>query len=246
MIIRLPFHVRSDSGMTDRTVLFLIPGLLCDEYVWRHQAAGLADIADVRIPDLTGVSSIEVMANRILHDAPEVFSLAGHSMGARVALEIYRTAPERIAKMALLDTGTHTVRPGEREKRMGLLDLAQRDGMHALAAQWLPPMVSHELAPGSSIMADLFSMVERMTPEIFEEQIIALLGRRDATEVLPLINCPLLVGVGRQDMWSSPSQHEDIVAAVPHSQYVIFENSGHMSPVEAPEAVTAALRGWLL
>jgi pimeloyl-ACP methyl ester carboxylesterase len=231
--------------MADKTVLFLIPGLLCDEYIWRHQVAGLAHIADVRIPDITGFSSIEAMANHILHDAPTAFSLVGHSMGARVALEMYRAAPERIEKMALLDTGTHPIRPGEREKRMGLLHLARQDGMRALAAQWLPPMVSHELAPDSIIMADLFSMVERMTPEIFETQIIALLGRRDAAEVLPLINCPLLVGVGRQDVWSPPSQHEDIVAAVPHSRYVIFENSGHMSPVEAPEAVTAALCGWL-
>jgi pimeloyl-ACP methyl ester carboxylesterase len=231
--------------MADKTVLFLIPGLLCDEYIWRHQVAGLAHIADVRIPDITGFSSIEAMANHILHDAPTAFSLVGHSMGARVALEMYRAAPERIEKMALLDTGTHPIRPGEREKRMDLLHLARQDGMRALAAQWLPPMVSHELAPDSIIMADLFSMVERMTPEIFETQIIALLGRRDAAEVLPLIHCPLLVGVGRQDVWSPPSQHEDIVAAVPHSRYVIFENSGHMSPVEAPEAVTAALCGWL-
>ncbi|MFM0287953.1 alpha/beta fold hydrolase [Paraburkholderia megapolitana] len=231
--------------MADQTVLFLIPGLLCDDSVWQHQAAGLAHIADVRTPDITGFSSIEAMANYILHDAPAVFSLAGHSMGARVALEMYRVAPERIERMALLDTGTHPVRPGEREKRMGLLALARQDGMRALAEQWLPPMVSHELAPDSMVMTSLFSMVERMTPEIFEAQITALLGRRDAAEVLPNIHCPLLVGVGREDVWSPPSQHEDIVAAVPHAQYVIFDNSGHMSPVEAPEAVTAALSRWL-
>lgn len=233
--------------MPDRPTLYLLPGLLCDRVTWAHQLQGLADIADVRVPSFYGFDSIPDMARAVLAEAPARFAVAGHSMGARVALEIVRMAPERVERLALLDTGTHPVRPGEAEKRQELVDLARREGMAALAARWLPPMVHPDAARRDpALMRELTAMVGRATPEIFAGQVKALLGRPDAAAGLGAIRCPTLVGVGREDAWSPVSQHEPIVAAVSGAMLTIYEDSGHMAPMEAPEAVTASLRTWML
>jgi pimeloyl-ACP methyl ester carboxylesterase len=226
--------------------VYLIPGLLCDDVVWTHQAEALGRDFDVRIPDLGGYASITAMAEAILADAPPRFSLAGHSMGARVALQIVSVAPERVERLALLDTGIHPPGEGEAGKRQILLDVSAQEGMTALADRWLPPMVREgTLADRPDLRVALYAMVERMSPAIHRNQISALLGRPDAGAVLPGITCPVLVGVGEFDQWSPPAQHEAIVAAIPHATYVVFSGSGHMAPMEAPEAVTAALTQWM-
>ena len=231
--------------METRPTLFLLPGLLCDGSVWAAQTEALADVADVRTPDFFGFDSITSMARSVLDAAPARFAVAGHSMGARVALEVVRLAPGRGERLALLDTGAHPRRPGEAEQRQELVDLAERDGMAALAARWLPPMVHPARLADEGLMAGLRAMVERATPAVFAGQVRALLNRPDAEAGLGTIRCPVLIGVGRDDAWSPPAQHEAMHRAIPHARYVVFENSGHMAPAEAPEAVTAALRDWL-
>jgi len=94
-------------------------------------------------------------------------------------------------------------------------------------------------------MEPLKAMVARATPQQHERQIRALLGRRDARTMLPDIACPTLVMVGLQDRWSPLAQHEEIAAAIPAAELVVIENSGHMTPVEQPEAVSRALLAWL-
>jgi pimeloyl-ACP methyl ester carboxylesterase len=228
--------------MTD---LLLLPGLLCDRTVWQAQAKGLADIARTRVVDYGSCDSLAAMAERMLAQAPARFALAGHSMGARVALEIMRVAPQHVERLALLDTGIHTLQPGETEKRMRLVELARTQGMEALCEAWLPPMVHSDRVRNDAFMRPLRQMVWRHTPERFAGQIAALLNRPDPAPVLPAISCPTLIGVGRQDAWSPPVQHEPIAAAIRNSRLVIFENAGHMAPYEAPDQVTAAMREWL-
>ncbi len=232
--------------MTKQTII-LVPGLLCDACVWEHQVQALGRDYDVIIPDLRDLNTIEAMARRILADAPAHFSLVGHSMGARVALEMVRLEGERVERLALLDTGIHPVQPGEAERRQTLIDLGAAQGMAALADAWLPPMVQEgRLERDAALRNTLHAMVERMNPTVHRNHITALLGRPDARAGLAEIRCPVLVGVGRYDRWSPPSQHEDIVAALPGApRYVIFEDSGHMAPLEAPEAVSQALLDWM-
>lgn len=231
--------------MTRETVV-LVPGLLCDGEVWAHQSASLRDRFEVFIPDLTRHESFGDMATDILEKAPKRFSIAGHSMGARVALEVWRKAPERVWRLALLDTGVHPVQEGELPKRQAMLDLSATKGMTALADAWLPPMVRPGLLETDvDLRTRLYAMVERMTPTIHRQQITALVNRPDAAPLLPDILCPVLVGVGEHDLWSPPAQHEPIAAAIPGAELVVFEGSGHMAPMEAPEAVTAALMRWM-
>jgi len=229
-----------------RDVLILVPGLLCDGVVWGHQVDTLSARHDVRVADLRHVDSIAGMAASILDAAPPRFSIAGHSMGARVALEVVRRAPDRVERLALFDTGIHPVQPGERAKRQDLIDLGRLYGMRALAASWLPPMVAPDRLDNDPVLRDaLFAMVERMTPDIHLNHITALLGRPDAQAALAAVRCPVLVGVGSEDRWSPPAQHRAIADALSGARLVVFEGAGHMAPMEAPEAVTAALADWM-
>ncbi len=226
--------------------LLLLPGLLCDASVWEAQVGALRSQCDVRaFPHFYGHVSLEGMAAAVLQAAPERFHLAGHSMGGRVAFEIYRLAPERVRSLVLLDTGVTPAEPHEALARGSFVDLARREGMAAVAARWLPPMVAPARLGDAALMGRLTAMVCRTTPEIFAGQQRALLSRPDVRPRLIEIACPTLVGCGAEDSWSPLAQHQEIAAAIPGAQLVAIPESGHMVSVEAPDAVSNLLRGWL-
>jgi pimeloyl-ACP methyl ester carboxylesterase len=229
--------------------LLLLPGLACDAEVWKHQARALAELTSVEIVDYGASDSIPDMARVALERAPERFAVAGHSMGGRVAMEIVRSAPERVAGLALLDTAYQPWMPGEageREKaeRTGYVKIAQSQGMRAMARQWLQKMVHPSRLTDAPLIDAIIEMMGRKSPEIFTGQIKALLGRPDATPVLAATRCPALVLCGREDAWALLEVHRRMAALVPHSRLAVIENCGHMAPMERPEAVTAALAGW--
>lgn len=225
--------------------LILLSGLMCDDTIWMKVVPGLARHALIMTIDFSGFDEIGAMAERVLDAAPDRFSLAGHSMGARVALEVYRRAPQRITRIALLSTGVHPVKPGEINSRQALVDLAYQHGMAAVVKRWLPPMLLPKHAQNAAFIEPLREMVLRMTPDILARQIKALLNRKDASLQLATINCPTLVGVGRQDVWSPVAQHEFITSRVTNSHLKVFEDSGHMAPFEASLQVENALLDWL-
>lgn len=228
-----------------RPVVYLLPGLLCDEAVWRAQSERLSPTHDVRVPFFFGFSSLSEMARSVLEIAPLRFSLAGHSMGGRVALEIIRLAPERVERLALLNTGIHEVREGEAERRQALVNLAFGQGMEALAAAWAPPMVAPRRVNDVALMGEITAMVCRATPEIYAGQIRALLNRPVVRNVLGGIRCPARVIGARQDGWSPLSQHEEIASLIPGARLTAIEDCGHMSPMEQPLAIADALAEWL-
>lgn len=224
--------------------LLLLSGLLCDETVWADIPERLADVAEVKILSFGGFSSIAAMAEHVLAVAPERFALAGHSMGGRVALEVVRSARSRIAGLALLNTGVHTVRDGEPQSRGRLLRLAYEKGMSALAAEWLPPMMAGG-ARSAELLPRLAAMIARSTPDVYAGQINALLNRPDALPVLPEIQVPTLLLSGSEDTWSPVSQHETMRRRIPHATLFEIHAAGHMAPIERPDAVAVALREWL-
>jgi pimeloyl-ACP methyl ester carboxylesterase len=225
--------------------LFMLCGLLCDETIWADVPKRLADVADAHVVSFSGFSSLGAMADEVLAAAPAKFALAGHSMGGRVALEVWRRAPHRITGLGLLNTGVHPTRDAERETRGMLVRLAQTHGMAALAAKWLPPMMGASPARVAQVMPGLVAMVERATAASFAAQMNALLHRPDARPLLPTITVPTLLLSGTNDTWSSISQHADMQRSVPHAMLVEIAGAGHMAPIERPDAVGRALRGWL-
>ncbi len=232
--------------MSTRETVILVPGLLCDADVWAHQIAALSPRYEVIVPDLTRHDSLQGMAAHILEGAPERFSIIGHSMGGRVTLEVFRLAPESVARIGLLDTGVHPAPAEELPKRQAMLDISAGQGMIALADAWLPPMVRPGLLDAApALCKTLYAMIERMTPAIHRQQITALINRPDAAPLLSQIACPALVGVGELDLWSPPNQHIPIAEAMADATMVVFKGAGHMAPMEAPEAVNAAMAEWM-
>ena len=230
---------------TQKNQLVLLAGLLCDNTVWKAVADCLAEKTHVQIFSFAGFASIEAMAAHVLEQAPDSFALAGHSMGGRVALELYRQAPARVERLALLNTGVHPRTEAEVPGRQKLLELAASQGMEAVADAWLPPMMSSKGLRDAALMEQLRAMVLRHSVEDFQGEIQALLNRPDATKVLPDIRVPTLLLSGSEDNWSPVSRHKDMQAQIPHCSLVSLEGVGHMSTVEAPESIAHAFRQWL-
>ena len=233
------------TARNEHPTILLLPGLLCDASVWTAQVEALRHHAPVLVADFSEHDSLEVMARSALAMVEGPIIAIGHSMGARVAMEMVHLAPERIVKLVLIDTGVDSRREGEEAKRQVLVDLAFAEGMGALADRWLPPMVHADRMEDRALLAPLKEMVLRATPEQHQRQIRALLNRPNLVPRLADITCPTLVMVGRQDRWSPLAQHEEMAARIPNAELVVIENSGHMTLLEQPEQVSGALLRWL-
>jgi pimeloyl-ACP methyl ester carboxylesterase len=223
-------------------ICYFLPGLVCDESVWAPQVEALADLCEPRIPRYADCTSLVAMAEATLKGAPARFAVIGHSMGGRVALEVFRLAASRVTHLGLLDTAAEPPAASEAAKRKPLLDIARADGMPAFARAWLADMVHPDRLADAAFMARLCRMVERHTYRQYEGQIQALLARPDAGPLLRTIRCPTLVLCGRQDTWRTPEQHADMAAEIAGATLEIIEHCGHMTTLEAPHAVNAALR----
>lgn len=223
--------------------LLVLPGLICDSRTFAAQLAAFEHA--IPAADYGLAATIGAMAERVLASAPAHFSLLGHSMGARVALEIVRHAPERVLRLALVSTGVHLPTPEEPSKRHFLRDLGRAEGMTALVDAWLPPMVAPSRRNDPSFLAPLRGMCIDAGLPRFEAQIAALLGRPEVESLLPQLSCPVLVAVGEEDRWSPPAQHAAMAARIPGARLVVVEGAGHMLPVEAPGALNDAIADWL-
>jgi len=230
---------------TRQPTLVLISGLLCDAVVWQPTAYALSGTLPVVVTDLNQGDTFDEIGANILEANPGPLIVVGHSMGARVALEMIRQAPERIAKLGLIDTGVHALQKGEADKRQVLLDLANDQGMAAVAAQWLPPLVHPDRIADEALMTALTAMVLRASPEIFARQVKAMLQRPEAEALLAQITYPVLLAVGRQDAWSPVSQHEGMRDIIDDARLEIIEDAGHFAPLEQPAAMIDILQSWL-
>ena len=224
--------------------LFILPGLLCNLSMFSATLEAFPGASGV--DDRYGrETSLGGMADHALASAPDRFVLLGHSMGARIALEIVRRAPDRVTGLVLADTGIHPAAPGEREKRHALRDVGREQGFAALVDTWLPPMLAPERQGDAALVASLRAMCLLAGQTRFEEQIEALLARPVVEDILPTITCPTLAIAGALDAWSPPAQHEHIAALIPGARLEIVAGAGHMLPAEDPAAFNGALARFL-
>jgi pimeloyl-ACP methyl ester carboxylesterase len=229
-----------------RFPLVLIPGLLCDAQLWRPQAEGLADVADVWIADHTRSDIMAGVARDVLADAPYPrFALAGLSMGGYIALEIMRQAPQRVSKLALLDTAAGAEQPEQTRRRMDLIGLAERGDFPGVTAALLPLLISGARLGERSLTDTIKSMAANIGKDAFIRQQKAIMSRSESLSLLAAIACPTLVLCGRQDALTPPARHEEIAAGIRGARLEVIEDCGHLSTLEKPDQVNAALRRWL-
>ncbi len=231
--------------MKEKIPLVLLPGLLCDALLWRHQSDNLTDIATPSVADLTEADSVGGLARAVLTAAPPRFALAGLSMGGYVAFEIMRIAADRVMKLALIDTAARPDTAEQSARRRGLIQLSEMGDFKGVTPRLLPLLVHPDRVADPRIAVPVQEMAMRIGQAAFARQQTAIMNRPDSRPDLPKIACPTLVLCGRQDALTPPPLAEEMAAAIPGARLTIIENSGHLSPLEQPEAVTRAMRDWL-
>ena len=232
--------------MINKPSLVLVPGLLCDAALWRGQAEDLGDIAQPWVADVTRDDSLTAMARRVLAEAPAGrFALAGLSMGGYVAQAIMREAPERVERLALLDTSAMADTPEQTARRHGLIALAEKGEFHGVTPRLLPLFVHPDRLSDKRLTDAVVAMTERVGKDAFLRQQRAIMGRSDNRSNLPKIDCQTLVLCGRQDQMTPLAWSEEIAALVPGAKLEIIEDCGHLTTMERPWETSVAMRQWL-
>jgi pimeloyl-ACP methyl ester carboxylesterase len=235
------------TNQESRPHLVLLPGLLCDHALWEPQIAKLSGMCVPWVADLTRDDSIAAMAARVLAEAPaQQFALAGLSMGGYVAMEIMRRAPERVTRLALLDTRATLDVGEETVRRHELIRLAQTErGFTPITTRMLPLLVHPARVKDEPLVRVIREMAERIGVEAYLRNQQAIMARPDFRPELPRIGCPTLVLCGREDALTSLEMHEEMARLIPTARLVVIEQCGHLSTLERPIEVNTALRNWL-
>ncbi|MBV9783231.1 MAG: alpha/beta fold hydrolase [Acidisphaera sp.] len=228
-----------------RQALLLLPGLLCDARLWRDQVNALADIAEPIVADLTRDDSVEAMARRALAAAPGRFALAGLSMGGYVAFAILRLAPERVARLCLMDTAARADTEEQRRRRRGLMALTRRGRFQGVTPRLLPALLHPDRLGDAALTGEVMEMAARVGRDAFLRQQQAILNRPDSRPMLPGITAPTRVLVGSGDQLTPPELAREIADGIPGASLRVLEGCGHLPPLERPDLVSATLRDWL-
>ena len=227
--------------------LVLIPGLLCDERLFAAQR-GVLEAAGVAtsVADVTRDESVADMARSVLTEAPAGrFALAGLSLGGYVALEVVRQAPDRVGRLALLDTQARADTEEAKARRRGLMELAERGEFRGVTSRLLPLLIHADRLGDAALTGIIQAMAEAVGREAFLHQQQAIMGRPDSRPSLAAVGVPTLVLAGREDAITPPELQQEMAAAVPQAALVLLPRCGHLSTLERPDAVTRQLLAWL-
>ena len=225
--------------------VLLIPGLACTPSLYAGQMPALWTFGPVTVADHRRADSMDAIARQILAEAPPRFALAGLSMGGYLALAIVRLAPDRVAKLALLDTGSRSDTPEASERRKASMAKVQAGEFDAVMDTLWPILVHKERQGDAALKRIVFEMAKTAGADAFVRQQQAIMTRPDSRASLPDIRCPTLVLVGEGDQLTPPALSEEMAALVPNSRLVTVPGSGHLSTLEKPESVTRALVEWM-
>jgi pimeloyl-ACP methyl ester carboxylesterase len=225
--------------------VLLLPGLLEDADAFPIPLAAMREVTPCLVADLTRADTIAGLAHEALKQAPPgPISLAGHSMGGYVALEILRQAPERIERLALINTNARPDSPESTENRKRLIDLAERD-FKSVIQTLMPKLLTDEHLKDLDITGVIAEMALGTGKEAFIRQERAIMGRIDSRPHLPRIKCRTLVIAARHDVLMPVEILEELARGIPKATLSIVEDSGHMAPLEQPQEVAELLVAWL-
>ena len=227
------------------TPLVFLPGMMCDGRLFGPQVEVLSVIRSVSCGELVAADRIGALAEDALSRAPDLFALAGLSMGGIVAMEVLRRAPERVAGLALMDTNPLAELPDVAARRGPQMERARTGGLYSVMQDEMKP---NYLAKGDrrgEVLDLCMEMAMDLGPNVFCRQSIALRDRPDQTAVLAESRVPTLVLCGREDALCPVSRHEFMHELIPGSTFTIIEGAGHLPTLEKPQETTAALARWL-
>lgn len=225
--------------------VFILPGLLEDAEAFAAVMRGLDGAAECRVADMTRADSIAELARSALEQAPAgPLHLAGHSMGGYVALEVMRQAPQRVAKLALLNTHARPDTPESTENRRRLVKLAETD-FQAVIATLLPKLMTPGHVQDAALSGIVGGMALAVGKEAFARQQAAIIGRIDSRPHLAAIRCPTLVIAGRDDQLMPVELLAELAQGIRGARLEILDDCGHMASMERPRAVIALLREWV-
>ena len=225
--------------------LVLLPGMMCDARLFGPQIAELSADTAVMCAPVTQGDRIEEIASGLLDLLPRRFALAGLSMGGIVAMEILRRAPDRITRIALMDTNPLAELPAVAAEREPQIVKVRSGRMLDVMRDEMKP---NYLAPGphrQEVLDLVMDMAATLGPEVFIRQSRALQRRRDQQAVLRKCRVPALVMCGAHDELCPVKRHTFMAELIPHAELVVLENAGHLPSLEQPAETTAALRDWM-
>jgi pimeloyl-ACP methyl ester carboxylesterase len=231
--------------MAESLPIVLLPGLNCSPRLYAPQMPWLWQVGPVTVANHTRDDTMAAIASRILAAAPPRFALAGLSMGGYIALEIVRQAAGRVERLALLDTGARADPPEAQDVRKARMAMAESGRFGAMIDAMWPALVHRNRVGDGALKTEYLAMCHDVGPQAFIRQQQAIMGRVDSRPLLPTIRCPTLVLVGAQDELTPPHLSDEMAAAIPGARLVKVADCGHMSTMEQPAAVTAALTEWL-
>ncbi|MEM8984566.1 MAG: alpha/beta hydrolase [Pseudomonadota bacterium] len=218
----------------------LLPGMLCDERLWGPQLGAFNVPSSVA--DFQTQTSIAAMAATVLQTAPARFAVAGLSMGGIVAFEVWRQAPERISHMALLDTNPYPEAPERRALRLRDIETVLTDGLRELAVESMKPAyLAAANRHDDALLGLVLDMALDLGADVFQRQALALTQRVDSVPTLATINCPVHVICGAEDTLCPVDYHTTMAEAIPNAGLTVLDGCGHLSTLEKPREVTAAL-----
>jgi pimeloyl-ACP methyl ester carboxylesterase len=230
-----------------RTPLVLLPGMMCDARLFEPQIEALSEVADIWVGDITRHRTMEALAVAVLQEAPfPRFALAGLSMGGIVAMSVVAQAPARVTRLALLDTNHLAETPERQALRQPQIDRAKAGQLRAVLVDEMKP---NYLGPAhrtdQALLDRVLAMGMDLGPEVFERQSLALRDRPDSSETLAGYEEPTLLLCGEHDALCPPARHGAMAELLRNAHLVVLPGAGHLTTLEAPAEVAAAMSRWL-
>jgi pimeloyl-ACP methyl ester carboxylesterase len=212
----------------------MLCGIGSDADSWRDQALALNGTALVAEGD-----TIDAMAERMLADAPPRFALAGQSMGGYVALAMALAAPDRVERLAIVNSSAAADSEEQQRTRMRIVAKIEAEGLAPLLTL-LPPLLSRD----PDVQQRSADMMRRAGAERIAREYLACASRPDRRPALGTLAMPLFV-IGTQDDTIVPSAAaEDMARLVPGARIHLLSDGGHLSPMTKSGVVTGLMRDW--